>query len=277
VTFDLPPEQAAAVEEIRRRTLATKGSINQSYEFWWEFRPEVVDRHTARTRHFYVGGRHAVQALTCMHHYVVVGFGEGIAYEMRLAQSRGASRSDVLDALSVGFLHSGHPGMYQVGAAAPGLREWEDVDSETPPFPSNWAFDPDALRSGMDFSTPAVTDADVEALLTWYRSTLGEVPPHAAFLAERRPELLKAYRHRYESAIRDSLPVQMMPYLLLVHDLWRGFDDGVRENVLLGRALGLTRTQLLDAACSAVLHAGAGALDVFDRAAGSLVDSFPDD
>jgi hypothetical protein len=264
-------------EEVRARNLATKGSVNQSYEFWWEFRPEVVDLHTARTRHFYVGGRHAVQALTCMHHYVQVGFEEGIEYEMRLARSRGASRTDVLDTLSVAFLHSGHPGIYRLARTVPFLRDFEAEDSQTPPFPANWSFDPDILRSGMDFSTPEASHADIEAVLNWYESTVKEVPVHVRFLAERRPDLLKAYRHRWELAIRESLPVQMLPYLLLVHHLWKGSADGVRENILLGRALGLNRTQLLDAACSSVLHAGGEALDLFARVAVDMIDSFPAD
>jgi hypothetical protein len=43
----------------------------------------------------------------------------------------------------------------------------------------------------------------------------------------------------------------------------------------LGRALGLNRTQLLDAACSSVLHAGGEALDLFARVAVDLIDTFP--
>ena len=47
----------------------------------------------------------------------------------------------------------------------------------------------------------------------------------------------------------------MLPYLLLGYNTVRGFHDGIRENVLLGRALGMTREQLLDAICQGVLHA----------------------
>ncbi|MGH2926906.1 MAG: hypothetical protein ACRDL8_01745, partial [Solirubrobacteraceae bacterium] len=108
-------------------------------------------------------------------------------------------------------------------------------------------------------------------LLSWYERTLHEVPRHASFLARYRPSLLKAYRDRYEHAIRDSLPKQMLPYLLLGHNVVRGFAGGIRENVLLGRALGMTREQLLDSICHAVLHAGVEALDVVDEAAGDLL------
>jgi hypothetical protein len=63
----------------------------------------------------------------------------------------------------------------------------------------------------------------------------------------------------------------MLPYLLLNYSVVRGFREGIRENVLLGRAMGMRREQLLDAICFAVLHAGVNALDVADEAAGDLL------
>jgi hypothetical protein len=63
----------------------------------------------------------------------------------------------------------------------------------------------------------------------------------------------------------------MLPYLLLNHDVVRGFSGGIRENVLLGRALGMTREQLLDAVCFAVLDAGVNALDLVEEAAGDVL------
>jgi hypothetical protein len=111
----------------------------------------------------------------------------------------------------------------------------------------------------------------MELLQRWYERTLGEVPRYVTFLARHRPGLLKAYRDRYEHAIRDSLPKQMLPYLLLNHSVVRGSREGIRENVLLGRALGMTREQLLDAICGAVLHTGAEVLAIVDEAAGELL------
>jgi hypothetical protein len=94
------------------------------------------------------------------------------------------------------------------------------------------------------------------------------------FLAQHRPGLLKAYRDRYEHAIRDSLPKQMLPWLMLNYNVVRGFHEGIRENVLLGRALGMTKEQLLDAICFGVLHAGANALGIAEEAAGDLLRQY---
>lgn len=263
-------EEIAAYRAEYRRT--NKGLLD-SFEFWLEFRPDVLKRHKARTRHFrsvLEPDRPLAAILAAIHQYAVAGFREGIAYEIRLAQSLGARRTDIIDTLSVAFIHSGHPGMYAAAAYADHLRDYVDP----PPgagFPEGWTFEPAAFDSGMDFSRREASVQDMERLLAWYERTLHEVPRHASFLARHRPSLLKAYRDRYEHAIRDSLPKQMLPYLLLGHNVVRGFAGGIRENVLLGRALGMTREQLLDAICHAVLHAGVEALDVVDEAAGDLL------
>ena len=81
----------------------------------------------------------------------------------------------------------------------------------------------------------------------------------------------KAYRHRYEQALGDALPTQMLPYLLLRHHAVKGWADGIRENILLGLALGMTRAQLLDAICPAILHCGPTMLSVVDEVAGELL------
>jgi hypothetical protein len=65
----------------------------------------------------------------------------------------------------------------------------------------------------------------------------------------------------------------MRPYLLLHHDLCRGFAPGVRENLLLAKAFGMNRRQVLDAICSSVLHAGPLPLDLVPD---ELLDQIPD-
>ena len=261
------------IEAYRAEYLGTNKGLLDSFEFWLEFRPDVLKRHKARTRHFRTAkepDRPLVQILAAIHGYTIRAFPEGVAYEIRLAQSLGARRSDILDTLSVAWIHSGHRGMYAAAAYSDYLRTYEDPES-TPRFPDGWDFDPRAFDSGMDFATRDATAEDMAALQDWYRRTLGEVPPYVRFLATHRPGLLKAYRDRYEHAIRDSLPKQMLPYLMLNHNVVRGFRDGIRENVLLGRALGMTREQLLDAICFAVLDAGVNALDVVEDAAGDVL------
>lgn len=264
------PEEIAA---YRAEYLNTNKGLLDSFEFWLEFRPDVLKRHKARTRHFTTTREPSypvVALLAMIHQYTIASFEEGVAYEIRLAQTNGATRTDILDTLSVAFIHSGHPGMYAAASYADYLRTYEDP-APANRFPAGWSFDPRAFDSGMDYSSREASKQDMERLLDWYQSTLGEIPRYVSFMAQHRPGLLKTYRDRYEHAIRDSLPKQMLPFLLLNHNVVRGFHEGIRENVLLGRALGMTREQLLDAICSAVLHAGVNALGIVDEAAGELL------
>jgi hypothetical protein len=265
----------AELAEFRKFYDATKGGQNKSYEYWFEFRPDVVKRHKARTRQWYLGEGEAVQALTQLHEYVIEDFDDGIDYETRLAQTYGASKSDILDTISVAFIHSGHPGMYTASRHAEYLRSYAEGPRDNA-FPANWHTDYSVFRSGMDFSSLTATPDDLASLRDWYLRTLGEIPRSVEFLARYRPDLLKAYRNRYEHAIRGSLPAQMLPYLMLHSNTARGNADGIRENVLLGRALGLTRTQVLNAIMAAVLHGGSEILALVDQVAGDLLPGFPE-
>lgn len=256
---------------------SNKGQI-RSYEFWLEFRPDVLKRHKARSVHWYVGGDHVLSTLSALHQYAVVGFRDGLKYELRLAESRGVPLGDVLDLLSIAFIHAGHPGMYAVAdELSEPLRAYEADADAGPCYPENFRFDPDAFVSGMDFSTLEASARDVESLKVWYVETAGEIPRHVEFMAKFRPDLLKAYRNRYEHAIHSSLPAQVMPFVQLHYNIYRGFEEGIRENVLLARALGMTKTQVLDAIFCAVLHSGANGLDAVSRSAEELIETFPVD
>jgi len=268
---EMTPEE---IEAYRAQYTGSNKGLLDSFEFWLEFRPDVLKRHKARTRHYSsaLEPQHPlVELLGAIHQYTIMAFREGVAYEIRLAQTNGAQRTDILDTLSVAFVHSGHRGMYAAAAYSDYLRGYEDPPASPERWPAGWRVDPAAFDSGMDYSARDASAEDMERLVDWYERTLGEVPRYVRLLVRHRPGLLKAYRDRYEHAIRDSLPCQMLPWLMLNYNVVRGFGEGIRENVLLGRALGMTREQLLDAICFSVLHAGANALGIAEEAAGDLL------
>jgi hypothetical protein len=285
-TAELPPDGMNLLEpdvttdeeiaQFRKFYSYAKKEQNKSYEFWLEFRPDVLKRHKLRTATRTVGPAYPIGALAALHQYVISAFDDGIGYEIELARTMGAARGDIIDVISVAFIHSGHPGMYLVSGRADTLRGYEELP-DVERFPPNWSFDPHAFDSGMDYSVMEATPEDLRNLTGWYERVLGEVPKGVRFLAEHRPALLKAYRNRYEHAISQSLPAQMLPYLMLHYNAIRGFADGIRENVLLGKALGLTRSELLNAICLAELHAGAEVFDVVDAAAGDVLRQMPDE
>lgn len=265
---------ASEVAQFRAYYDQIKKEQNLSYEFWLQFRPDVLKRHKARTVAYTLGPRSACGALAALHQYIIVAFRDGIRYEMELARSLGATQSDVLDVISIAFVHSSHPGMYEVYTLADYLREFGSTRGANA-FPEHWRFDTTALSSGMDYGSLDCSPDDLAHLYDWYERCLGEVPKHVTWLGRTRPELLKAYRNRYEHAIRDSLPVQMLPYLLLHYNVIRGSRDGIRENVLLASYLGMSKLEIENSICSAVLHAGAEQLSVVYEAAGDLLERLP--
>lgn len=245
-----------------------------SFDFWIEFRPDVLKRHKARTPHYFGAEAKSYPLplqLASLHRYTIERFDDGIGYEMRLSRSSGARKTDILDTLSIAWLSSGHAGMYAVSRVGTEyLRSYPEPEVEAK-FPPAWRFDPDALKCGMDYSSSDASEREIKHLLDWYEETIGFVPRNVRFLARHRPGLLKAYRGRYEHAIRDSLPVQMLPFLLLNHAVMQGWTESMRENLLLGRALGMTDEQLQDAIFLGVLFAGASVLDAVDEAVGDLI------
>ena len=69
----------------------------------------------------------------------------------------------------------------------------------------------------------------------------------------------------------------MMPYLMLRYTTINGFQDGIREAALLGRAWGMTRPYIVHAVMSAAYYMnGLAAVAVAQRALGELLDDWPD-
>jgi hypothetical protein len=272
------PEEIANFREFYRQT---KGGPLPAFDFLLDFRPDVLKRHRFNARMITADENEhwpLMHVLAHLHYYVVIGFEEGILYEITLARSGGAALTDVLDTLAVAYLHGGPQGMARVASGSwDYLREWRDNEeaAKAERWPDTWSFDPAAVRSGMDFGSQDTTEADVAALSAWYEHTIGYVPPQVGFLARNRPNMLKSFRGRYEHAIRDSLPKQMLPYLHLHLAVCQRSPEAMRESVALGRAFGMTRSQLADAICWANCYGGPGAVALAAETIGGQLAEVP--
>ena len=242
-----------------------------AYELWIENRPDVLKRH--RLQAVQAGQREPWFPLLYLHYYAVVGYEDGIRYEIHGSNSNGITKAQVLDTLAIAFVHAGPLGMRYVASAAEPLRAYVDREPPEPVFPAHWAPDPTAFRSGADFSTLDLTTEDRAAIEGWYSGTLGEIPFYVTFLAEHRPRLLKAYRNRFESAIRGGLPKQMLPVLFLHFNVSRSCEDGIRESLLLARAWGVRKSEAMLAISWGMLYGGTAAISMVARAAGDVVAS----
>ena len=240
-------------------------------DLWPDTRPDVLKRYrqysdTATPRTFEDDHRITGAGFTIF--YAVVGYDVGVRYAIRMMQVAGMTRSQVYENLAICFLVGGPRGMETIALA---LRDYEWLEPARPAaFPDGWAHRPEFLRSGLDFSTREVLDGEMELLRDWYLRTIGEIPPYVELLADLRPALLKAYRNRYEHLLHE-LPTEFIPASLLHYDVIRGFGEGIRENVLLLRALGVSRDQVVNIAGSASLNGGMAGFSIMANAAGDVL------
>jgi hypothetical protein len=201
-------------------------------------------------------------------YYAVIGYDVGVRYLIRTRQTMGLTKAQILEGIAISFLVMGPAGMETVARALDGYP-WLTPDQPAE-FPDGWAPDPGAFATGLDFSDPHMSPAELRAVQDWYQTTLGEIPPHVQFLAANRPDLLKAYRQRFETCVRE-LPKQLVPTTLLHYNVIRGFASGIRENILLARAFGVTRDLVLNTIASASLTG----IETFDQVQATAADLFP--
>jgi hypothetical protein len=240
-----------------------------AFELWLENRPDVLKAYRLQAQQSHSA---PWTALAMVHHYAIAGYEDGVLYEIRNSQAFGVTKTEVLECLAVAFLHAGPRGMRFVSTGAKEyLRTYEDLEHRTP-FADNWAPDPEAFRADLDYSTVGMSTLDREHLFAWYQRTLGEVPTSVRFLAKHRPSVLKAYRRRWETAIK-LLPKQMMPALMIQYNVSRGFRDGIREAALLGKAWGMTNVQIVDAVVWGMgYHGGLDSMYTASDAVSDLLD-----
>jgi hypothetical protein len=264
------PEELQAFRDF---FIKSKGYSIPAHEFLLEHRPDVLKRYRYWS-HIITSDEESARPLAhvvaMLHYYAIVGYGDGILYEIRLSQFSGATKDEIIDTLAVAALH-GHPRgtRYVAESSSEYMRTYQDPPPK-PHWPDSWSFDPHAFDSGVDYSTPEASKDDIAKILDWYQTKLGEVPRYVRMMADYRPKLLKAYRDRYEHAIRAALPKELMPFLHLNFCTIAGYRDGIREAVLLGRSFGMTRAQLTDAIFWGI-YGAPEAFSIADEAAGDIL------
>jgi alkylhydroperoxidase/carboxymuconolactone decarboxylase family protein YurZ len=248
--------------------------------FWERTRPGVLEGYLAQEAQARLPGGEGVGelalALMWLHHHAIVGFEDGLRAEAGRAHALGATKDQLLELLALAFIHSGPRGMRLVAqVCGEMIAGYQPVERDGRAFPHGWEPDPEALRSGLDFSDPELSAAEMERLRAWYGRYLGESPPYVEFLWAYRPALLKVYRNRLEHAVRTALPKQIVPFVLLHYEAVRGSGPGVREQLLLCRGFGVTRDQALEAVSAALLYSGPAAVATVETAAGDVLREWP--
>jgi hypothetical protein len=267
----------AEISSFRSSYKTSHGAILDAYEFWLDFDPGVVKSHRIQARYSSSeeGRSQPLHGtLGFLHLYTVMGYENGIRYEILHARSLGATKSAILQTLELAFVHSGPRGIDATRSASRGiLDDCDDTGDEMSTlFPPGWAPEPGKFEFDLDMTTAALSKGELEAIQSWYVETTGEVPPHVDFLANGRPGLLKAYLYRVGRAMRGPLPAQILPFVLLQMHVARANPAGIRESALLGRGLGMTPDQLYEAAAWGTMYGGPSSLSIATDVANSVFD-----
>jgi len=269
-------EEWTAWRESERRT---RGYPLPSYELLGEFgRTDVVKRWMSQVRRLpdlpgTTPETLRIAALGALHLFAVTGFEPGVLFEITNAETAAFARAEVVETLAVAFLQGPVQGTHEMApAVAERLRRYREPPAPGA-YPEGWDVDPGALASGLDFSDPELTAEERARLERWYTEVTGEVPRSVTLLAEHAPTVLKAWRARFETVVR-VMPKQMLPFLLLQYETYRGREDGIREAALLARGLGMTRAQTVATIVWGMNHAGAAALSTAARAAQEVLDAW---
>lgn len=257
----------------------TKGGPLPGLEFWIaNERPDILKRYRAQVlpmedpETYPVAVRAKVGPLTYIHFYTIVGFRDGIRYQINNALAGGARKSEIMASLAVAFLHTGPMGMSHVAATSQEFLATLEEPAQPPEWPAGWDIEPDAFKAGLSYESLDFAPGEVELLEDWYLKVCGEVPSYLGFLAKHRPELLKTWRWRWEHSIGDALPKQMLPLLQLQLTAARGFGQGVREAALMARGLGTPKVAAVDAVQRAMVYGGPSCISVVEDVAGDVFD-----
>lgn len=268
----LEPEQIADDEWARHMALTQQpsGRPLPSYTLWPNIgRPDVYKRWMNQVYHLHNSESFGFSAY--LPYFVIAGWEDGFRYILRGCESK-YRKDTVVEMLATAYLHSPTMGMY---ALAPVIEEalaaYEGPENPVE-WPEGWAVDPDALGSGLDFTEPRMSAEEARRLEEWYLDVTGEVPGHVRFLGEYRPQVLKAWRGRFENVVKRGLPNQAFAYLLLHYEVVRLNGEAIRDYTLLARGLGMTKVQVIDCLTyGSTVFGGAGGYTVVESAVGDLL------
>lgn len=242
-------------------------------DWWLDKNPEVLKRYrlycslTLRVEPAVMGGG-------TLAFYMLMGYAKGARYVMHSFLNDGLSKAQALEMIAVAFVHAGPRGMETIAEAMQGL-DFPDSPERPARFPAGWAPDVEAFRSGIDYSTVDLTSAEKANLYDWYLRTIGEIPPYVRFMAEHRPRLLKTHRSRIENMLY-VLPKQVWPTAMLYYHVMDRVAEGIRENVLLCKAWGVSKSDTLDTIGNALVYGQMEAASMVQREAGDIFDGWKD-
>jgi len=245
--------------------------------FWLKHDEEVFKRYRRLVEASFLSGTpsETVSFLLFLPTYVVTGYEAGVLYELIGCHKTGVTKRQVLDALALAFVHAGPMGMSDIAKATDAyLEKW----TSDPPYagqiwPNGWDVDGEAFKSGLDFSTPGMTDGEVASLRAWHIANQGEIPSYVPFLGKWNPEALKAFRARYEGAVH-TLPKQLIPLMMFHTAAMQRAEGAMRRYAFQARHYGVKKSEMIEVITFVLLYTGDLTSDVIVSAVQDLLETW---
>ncbi|RFB06248.1 hypothetical protein [Parvularcula marina] len=266
----ISPEE---IEGFKGHYAAQFGQALQGLDWWLDMNPEVLKRYrlycslTLRVEPRVMGNG-------TLAFYALNGYETGCRYFVQSYHQDGLSKDELLEVIAMAFVHAGPRGMQTIAKALEGF-EFNDTPNPRAKFPDGWAPDIEAFRSGIDYSTVELTIEERRKVEDWYLRTIGEIPPYVTFMANHRPQLFKTHRSRMENMLYH-LPKQMWPTSMLYYHVMSRTAEGIRENVLLCKSWGVSKSDALDTIGNALVFGQMEAASMVQKEAGDIFDNWED-
>lgn len=260
-------------DAFREHYAAQFGHSLDGLDWWLDRDPEVLKRYRLYSS-LTLRVEPAMTGNGTLTFYALMGHVVGVRYVLHSWRARGINRDQALEMLAMAFVHAGPRGMETIQEAHQRI-EFPEVAEQPAQFPTGWAADIAAFRSGLDFSTVSLTAEEKSKLYDWYLRTIGEVPRYVRFMAEHRPALLKTHRARIENMLY-VLPKQFWPTTMLYYHVMSRLAEGIRENVLLCKAWGVSKSDTLDTIGNALVYGQMEAASMVQQEAGDVFDGWHD-
>ena len=262
---------AEEVEAFKSHYAAQFGHSLDGLNWWLDQSPEVLKRYRLYCS-LTLRVKPAITGNGTLTFYALMGHVVGVRYVLHSWRARGVSKAQALEMLAMAFVHAGPRGMETIAEAARDI-DFPDAPDQPCAFPEGWAPDIEAFRSGLDFSSVDLCAAEKHNLYDWYLRTIGEIPPYVRFLSEHRPRLMKTHRARIENMLY-VLPKQMWPTTMLYYHVMSRKAEGIRENVLLCKAWGVSKSDTLDTIGNALVYGQMEAASMIQNEAGDVFDGW---